>query len=85
MADAIQGSAYLAGLLQTIRTVSEDGVCPIDSSAMEECDAMMTAINRLLFEQESHLRHIQAMRSARSKFEKVLLLAKEESNVSQAI
>jgi hypothetical protein len=91
LANAIEGTATLAGLFSSLRMIAEDGVCPLDSQIMSECDSMMTVTNRLLYEQDSKLKHLQAMQIVERKAEMFVARAKDrskvhvETNVSAAI
>lgn len=91
LADAIEGTAVLAGVFETLKQISEDGICPLDAQIMSECDDMMTAMNRLLYDQQGRLKHLQAMQIVRCKSEQTAKRfasaagTRTGSHVSQAI
>ncbi len=91
LANAIEGTATLAGIFSSLRMFSEDGTCPLDSRIMSDCDSMMTVMNRLLYEQDSKLKHLQMMQIAERKAEQLVARSKAssgahiETNVSAAI
>ena len=71
LANAIEGTATLAGIFSSLRMFSEDGTCPLDS--------MMTVMNRLLYEQDSKLKHLQMMQIAERKAEQLVARSKARS------
>ena len=79
MANAIEGTATLAGIFSSLRMFSEDGTCPLDSRIMSACDSMMTVMNRLLYEQDSKLKHLQMMQIAERKAEQLVARSKARS------
>lgn len=91
LADAIEGTAVLAGVFETLKQISDEGVFPFDPQIMGECDSMMTAMNRLLYEQESKLKHFQTMQKVRRQVKQTIAQAKTRSarqagnNVSAAV
>lgn len=67
LGELIEGSAMMAGILNALQTMASETGCPLDRQIMDECESLMTAMNRLLYEQESRLKHIQMMQISHEK------------------
>ena len=65
--ELIEGSATMAGTFNALQVIASETGCPFDSTILSECESLMTAMNRLLYEQESRLKHIQLMQISREK------------------
>lgn len=57
----------LAGEFHFFKKLVNHDKCPIDSKAIEECEAMFKAINRILYGQLAEIKHLQQMQICDSK------------------
>lgn len=57
----IEQSADMAGVLNFLKQASCNAGLPLDEGLICECEQMFIAINRLLYEQQSQLKHMQMM------------------------
>lgn len=86
LADALEETSVLAGFFQTLKQVSVDGVFPFDQRIMDECDAMVTAMNRLLYEQDGKLNHLRNMLEVKTQVADLVgsMKARKAGKTSQA-
>lgn len=75
LGELIETAAGFAASFDAMRRISEDNGCPLDSQIMEECESLMTTMNRLLYEQESLLKHRQMMQISYLKAERAVSAA----------
>ncbi len=57
----IEGTAGLAGSLEILEKVCDDGLCLLDRQVMSECREMLSTMNRLLCERSGRLEHLSLM------------------------
>ena len=57
----IEQSADMAGVLNFLKQASCDAGLPLDERLLSECEQMFIAINHLLYEQQSQIKHKQMM------------------------
>lgn len=67
LGELIEGSATMTGILTALQTMASETGCPLDRQIMDECESLMTTMNRLLYEQESRLKHLQMMQITQEK------------------
>lgn len=65
----IESTAEMVGILDFLREVSEDTGMPLDEDVLFECEQMFITINRLLYEQQSRIKHKEMMQTATQKAE----------------
>lgn len=57
-------TAEMTEALAVMDLMNDEGKVPFDREIIRECSQMMAVFNRLMFEQEAKLRHIQMMQIA---------------------
>ena len=67
LGELIEGSATMTGILTALKTMASETGGPLDRQIMDECESLMTTMNRLLYEQESRLKHLQMMQITQEK------------------
>lgn len=67
LGELINGTAEIVGAFNYLRQVAAEMEMPLDSQIMSDCEQMFITINRLLYEQESKLKHRQMMQVAERK------------------
>lgn len=67
LGELINGTAECVGVFKALQQVAEETGMPLDGQLMNECEQMFISINRLLYEQQSKLRHLQMMQIAAEK------------------
>lgn len=83
LADALEGTEALAFVFQTLRQISEEGVFPFDIQTMDECDAMVMAMNRLLYAQNGQLDHIEAMQGVKTQVSDFIAKSKAKAKAAR--
>lgn len=63
----IEGTAELVGIFEALRQGNDEAKIGLDPQILDECESMFIAINRLMYEQESRLKHSQMMKIATEK------------------
>lgn len=63
----INETAEIVGAFTYLRQIASEVEMPLDSQIMKDCEQMFVTINRLLYEQESKLKHRQMMQIAERK------------------
>lgn len=63
----INGTAEVVGVFKGLQQVAAETGLPLDAQIMSECEQMFIAINRLMYEQQSKLKHLQMMQVAAEK------------------
>ena len=67
LGELINGTAEVVGAFKGLQQVAEETGLPLDSQIMNDCEQMFVTINRLMYEQQSRLRHLQMMQVAAEK------------------
>ena len=60
----IEESAEMVARFEALSQTAEELGLPLDSQILNECEQMFIAINRLMYEQQSKLKHLQMMQVA---------------------
>lgn len=68
----IEETAEMVAQFEALSQTSEELGLPLDSQIMSDCEQMFIAINRLLYEQDSKLKHLQMMQVAAKKASEVV-------------
>lgn len=63
----IEGTAELVGIFEALCQGNAETGIGLDTQILDECESMFIAINRLMYEQESRLKHSQMMKIATEK------------------
>ena len=67
LGDLIEGTGEIVTLFKMMQQIAEDTGIPLDAQLMNDCEQMFISINRLLYEQDSKLKHLQMMQIAAEK------------------
>lgn len=67
LGELINGTAEIVGAFNYLRQVASEMEMPLDDQIMSDVEQMFITINRLLYEQESKLKHRQMMQLAERK------------------
>lgn len=67
LGELINGTAEIVGVFKALQQVAEDTGMPLDPQIMSECEQMFIAINRLMYDQQSKIKHMQMMQVAAEK------------------
>ena len=67
LGELINGTAEVVGVFKALQQVAAETGMPLDAQIMSECEQMFIAINRLMYEQQSKLKHLQMMQVASEK------------------
>ena len=63
----INETAGIVSIFKALQQVAAETGMPLDAQIMSECEQMFIAINRLMYEQQSKLKHLQMMQVASEK------------------
>ena len=64
LGELINGTAEVVGVFKGLQQVAAETGLPLDSQIMSDCEQMFITINRLMYEQQSKLKHLQMMQVA---------------------
>ena len=64
LGELINGTAEIIGAFKGLQQAAGETGLPLDSRIMSECEQMFITINRLMYEQQSKLKHLQMMQVA---------------------
>ena len=64
LGELIEGTAEMVTMFEAVQQVSGELGIPLDVQILNECEQMFIAINRLLYDQQSKLKHLQMMQVA---------------------
>ena len=64
LGELIEETAGIVTMFEALQQVSGELGIPLDGQIMSECEQMFIAINRLLYDQQSKLKHLQMMQVA---------------------
>ena len=67
LGELINETAEVVGIFKALQQVAAETGLPLDAQIMSECEQMFIAINRLMYEQQSKLKHLQMMQVASEK------------------
>ena len=67
LGELINGTAEVVGVFKALQQVAAETGLPLDDQIMSECEQMFISINRLMYEQQSKLKHLQMMQLAAEK------------------
>lgn len=67
LGELINGTAEVVGVFKALQQVAAETGLPIDDQIMSDCEQMFITINRLMYEQQSKLKHLQMMQVASEK------------------
>ena len=67
LGELINGTAEVVGVFKALQQVAAETGLPLDSQIMGDCEQMFITINRLMYEQQSKLKHLQMMHVAAEK------------------
>ncbi len=67
LGELINETAGIVGIFKALQQVAAETGMPLDAQIMSECEQMFIAINRLMYEQQSKLKHLQMMQVASEK------------------
>ena len=63
----INETASIVGIFKALQQVAAETGLPLDDQIMSDCEQMFITINRLMYEQQSKLKHLQMMQVAAEK------------------
>ena len=63
----IEGTSEVVAVFKGLKQFAEEMGLPLDSQIMSDCEQMFITINRLMYEQDSKLKHLQMMQIAAEK------------------
>ena len=73
LGELIESTAAVAGWFQLLYDITDDAKEPLlDKQVLSECSQMFITVNRLLYQEESRLKHLQMMRIVSEKADKSL-------------
>ena len=64
LGELINETAGIVGIFKALQQVAAETGMPLDAQIMSECEQMFITINRLMYEQQSKLKHLQMMQVA---------------------
>ncbi len=64
LGELINETAGIVGIFKALQQVAAETEMPLDAQIMSECEQMFITINRLMYEQQSKLKHLQMMQVA---------------------
>ena len=67
LGELINGTAEVVGVFKALQQVATETGLPLDDQIMSDCEQMFITINRLMYEQQSRLKHLQMMQVAAEK------------------
>lgn len=67
LGELINGTAEVVGVFKALQQVASETGLPLDDQIMSDCEQMFITINRLMYEQQSKLKHLQMMQVASEK------------------
>ena len=67
LGELINETAEVVGVFKALQQVAAETGLPLDSQIMSDCEQMFITINRLMYEQQSKLKHLQMMQVASEK------------------
>ena len=67
LGELINGTAEVVGVFKGLQQVAAETGLPLDDQIMSDCEQMFITINRLMYEQQSKLKHLQMMQVAAEK------------------
>ena len=67
LGELINGTAEVVGVFKGLQQVAAETGLPLDDQIMSDCEQMFITINRLMYEQQSKLKHLQMMQVASEK------------------
>ena len=67
LGELINGTAEVVGVFKALQQVAAETGLPLDDQIMSDCEQMFITINRLMYEQQSKLKHLQMMQVASEK------------------
>lgn len=67
LGELINGTAEVVGVFKALQQVAAETGLPLDAQIMSDCEQMFITINRLMYEQQSKLKHLQMMQVASEK------------------
>ena len=67
LGELINGTAGIVGVFKALQQVAAETGLPLDDQIMGDCEQMFITINRLMYEQQSKLKHLQMMQVASEK------------------
>ena len=67
LGELINGTAGIVGVFKALQQVAAETGLPLDDQIMSDCEQMFITINRLMYEQQSKLKHLQMMQVASEK------------------
>ena len=67
LGELINGTAEVVGVFKALQQVAAETGLPLDDQIMSDCEQMFITINRLMYEQQSKLKHLQMMHVASEK------------------
>jgi len=71
LGELIESTAAVAGWFQLLYDITDDAKEPLlDKQVLSECSQMFITVNRLLYQEESRLKHLQMMRIVSEKADK---------------
>ena len=65
--ELISETAGIVGIFKAMQQVAAETGLPLDDQIMSDCEQMFITINRLMYEQQSKLKHLQMMQVASEK------------------
>lgn len=67
LGELINGTAKVVGAFKALLQMAAETGLPLDYQIMSDCEQMFITINRLMYEQQSRLKHLQMMQVAAEK------------------
>ena len=68
----IEGTGTIVAEFKALQMIAEDTGLPLDEQIMSDCEQMFIAINRLMYDQQSKLKHLQMMKKVGDLAEKTV-------------
>lgn len=67
-----EGTGAIVAEFKALQMIAEDTGLPLDGQIMSDCEQMFIAINRLMYDQQSKLKHLQMMKKVGDLAEKTV-------------
>lgn len=67
-----EGTGAIVAEFKALQMIAEDTGLPLDGQIMSDCEQMFITINRLMYDQQSKLKHLQMMKKVGDLAEKTV-------------
>ena len=72
LGELINGTAEVVGVFKALQQVTAETGLPLDDQIMSDCEQMFITINRLMYEQQSKIKHLEMMKKVGDLAEKTV-------------